>query len=142
MRECRNHGLTEFHRYRAGTAGHRWRCKRCVGEAVTRRHQKIKRTLVEEAGGCCAVCGYDRCIINLHFHHVDPSLKSFHMSVGLGRALDTYREEAKKACSSARIATARSRRGRLPRRRPGLATRAYGPRRTHSRPSAGSAAVR
>jgi hypothetical protein len=31
--------------------------------------------LVEESGGCCAVCGYDRCIINLHFHHVDPKKK-------------------------------------------------------------------
>jgi len=47
----------------------------CAGEAVTRRLQKVKRILVEEAGGCCAVCGYDRCMVNLHFHHVDPATK-------------------------------------------------------------------
>src|SRR5437773_6887301 len=41
-RECRHHGLTVFHRYASGQV----RCKRCVGEAVTRRHQKIKRTPV------------------------------------------------------------------------------------------------
>jgi hypothetical protein len=34
---------------------------------VSRRQQKIKRTLVAEAGGRCVVCGYDRCLRNLHF---------------------------------------------------------------------------
>jgi hypothetical protein len=52
--------------------------------------------LVAEAGGCCALCGYDRCTWNLHFHHVDPTKKSFAMTMGSGKALDTYRAEAKK----------------------------------------------
>jgi hypothetical protein len=52
--------------------------------------------LVDEAGGCCAVCGYDRCIINLHFHHVDPAKKSFGLQSGSTKALATYRKEAKK----------------------------------------------
>lgn len=85
----------EFHRYAAG-GRFRWRCKRCVGEAVTRRHQKVKRILVEEAGGRCALCGYDRCIVCLHFHHVDPSTKAFGINLGHVRALDAYREEARK----------------------------------------------
>lgn len=85
-----------FHRYSDGERGYRWRCKRCVGEAVTRRHQKVKRILVAEAGGSCAVCGYDRCVVNLHFHHVDPGLKSFAVSVASGKSLAAYREEAKK----------------------------------------------
>jgi len=42
------------------------------------------------------VCGYDRCVINLHFHHVDPSTKSFLMSSSIGRAIAKFREEAKK----------------------------------------------
>jgi len=63
---------------------------------VTRRLQKVKRVLVEEAGGCCAVCGYDRCIVSLHFHHVDPATKSFAISVASGKAIAAYREEAKK----------------------------------------------
>jgi hypothetical protein len=79
-----------------GGSPFRWRCKRCVGEAVTRRHQKVKRILVEEAGGCCAVCGYDRCIVNLHFHHVTPQNKSFAVTVASGKSLDAYRSEAAK----------------------------------------------
>jgi hypothetical protein len=63
---------------------------------VTRRHRKIRRILVSEAGGCCAVCGYDRCAYNLHFHHVDPATKSTEMSMGSGKGLETYRAEATK----------------------------------------------
>jgi len=56
----------------------------------------VKRLLVEEGGGCCAVCGYDRAIINLQFHHVDPKQKSFSMSMASGKSLAAYRSEAKK----------------------------------------------
>jgi cytochrome c553 len=63
---------------------------------VSRRQQKIKRILVEEAGGRCSVCGYDRCIPNLHFHHVDPAEKSFPMSAATGKSLAAYRAEALK----------------------------------------------
>jgi hypothetical protein len=67
-----------------------------VGEAVVRRKQLIKELLVEEAGGCCAVCGYDRCIINLVFHHVDPEQKSFSLSMNTTKSLAAYREEMEK----------------------------------------------
>jgi len=73
-----------------------WTCKRCVGEAVTRRKQKLKRALVSEAGGRCAVCGYDRCVINMTFHHVDPKTKSFPMTMAIGKSIATFRAEAKK----------------------------------------------
>jgi hypothetical protein len=91
MMRCRQHG-----EWPHGYYGGRYRCKRCAGEAVTRRNQKIKRLLVEEAGGACAVCGYARAINNLHFHHVDPSTKLFGLNGGAGRALSARREEAAK----------------------------------------------
>ena len=82
---------------RCRTAGTlRYRCRRCVGEAVTRRHRKLKQLLVEEAGGGCAVCGYVRCLANLHFHHVDPAEKSFEIQMGSGKSLAAYREEVRK----------------------------------------------
>jgi hypothetical protein len=96
IRECRRHGMTEFGQYSAGAGGRRWRCKRCVGEAVTRRHQALRRTLIAEAGGACALCGYDRCVVSLHFHHVDPGTKQFEMTVSTGKSIATYREEARK----------------------------------------------
>jgi cytochrome c553 len=52
--------------------------------------------LVQDAGGACAVCGYHRAIFNLHFHHVDPGMKSFAMDMGLGKSLAAYRQEAQK----------------------------------------------
>jgi cytochrome c553 len=42
------------------------------------------------------VCGYDRCIINLHFHHVDPSTKELLLSAQIGQSLATLQKEAKK----------------------------------------------
>ncbi len=63
------------------------------------RHQtpsEGQRILVEEAGGRCVLCGYARCIVCLHFHHVDPATKAFGINLGHGRALAAYREEARK----------------------------------------------
>ena len=97
IRECRRHGLIEHHLYSGGTGKpRRWRCKRCVGEAVTRRHHKIRRILIAEAGGRCVVCGYDRLSTNLHFHHVDPSQKLFDVNPSQGKALAKYQAEARK----------------------------------------------
>jgi hypothetical protein len=96
MEECPHHGLAPHGNYRAGGSRFRLLCKRCIAENVTRRHQKIRRILLEEAGGCCAICGYDRCQFNLHFHHVDPRQKSFSMDMGNGKSLAAYREEARK----------------------------------------------
>jgi 5-methylcytosine-specific restriction endonuclease McrA len=52
--------------------------------------------LIEEAGGCCALCGYHRCTINLTFHHVDPATKLFPMTIASGKSLAAYRAEATK----------------------------------------------
>ena len=42
------------------------------------------------------MCGYDRCAINFHFHHVDRSTKRIALSSHIGRSLAAFREEAKK----------------------------------------------
>jgi hypothetical protein len=95
LRVCAVHG--EQRHYAMSDRGVlRYRCRRCVGEAVTRRHRKLKQLLVDEAGVCCAVCGYDRVLGNLHFHHVDPAEKAFEIQMGLGKSIAAYREEARK----------------------------------------------
>jgi hypothetical protein len=74
-----------------------YRCKRCRMERVSQRRRKIKAILVAEAGGRCAVCRYDRCAAALHFHHVDPSTKRFHLSMqGVTRSLAAARTEMEK----------------------------------------------
>jgi uncharacterized protein YbjQ (UPF0145 family) len=40
-----------------------------------RRRQKER--LIEEFGGRCQRCGYNRCIAALEFHHIDPKTKEF-----------------------------------------------------------------
>jgi hypothetical protein len=87
------HGLTTF--VRRDQNG--FRCRRCRTGAVHRRRRTLKRVLVEEAGGACVLCGYDRSLAGLHFHHVDPAAKSFALSRhGVTRSLLAAREEARK----------------------------------------------
>lgn len=90
---CPVHGLTEC--ARRGDGGRR--CLRCRSEAVTRRRRRLKAQLVADAGGRCALCGYDRCVGALQFHHVDPATKRFSLShTGVTRSLERARDEARK----------------------------------------------
>jgi transposase len=94
VRACPRHGQTTFVRRGDGQG---WRCLRCRSQAVTRHRQKVKEILVREAGGACAMCGYDRHIGALAFHHVDRVDKRFGLShMGLARSLERARREAAK----------------------------------------------
>ncbi len=74
-----------------------YRCKRCRQEYVNRRRRKVKELLVAELGGQCALCGYDRSPTALHFHHLDPTTKTFGLSTrGIARAYAIARQEAEK----------------------------------------------
>jgi 5-methylcytosine-specific restriction endonuclease McrA len=90
---CRRHGETEF-----GLEGRGYyRRKQCRMESVSRHRRKLKELLVMEAGGCCAVCGYDRYLGAPEFHHVDPAEKRMSISLnGVTLALDAVRAEAQK----------------------------------------------
>jgi DNA-directed RNA polymerase subunit RPC12/RpoP len=92
-RRCVKHGVAEFSRDANGT----YRCLRCSSDAVSRRRRKVKELLVAEAGGRCALCGYDRCVRALAFHHLDPLTKRFGLAAGgLARSLAESREEVAK----------------------------------------------
>ncbi len=92
-RKCPHHGLTEFKR--RSPSG--YRCLKCRSEAVTKRRRRVKRTLVDEAGGACRICGYRRCLAALEFHHVEPADKRFALSHrGVARSIEKAREEASK----------------------------------------------
>lgn len=90
---CRHHGETEFILEGRGY----YRCKRCRADGVVRHRQKVKEILVSEAGGTCVICGYDRSIRALQFHHLDPALKRLGLSGhGVTYAIETLRAEAQK----------------------------------------------
>jgi DNA-binding CsgD family transcriptional regulator len=90
---CRIHGETDFWLESRGY----YRCLRCRLEAVCRRRRKIKSQLVEEAGGRCCMCGYDRYVGALEFHHREPTAKSFGLAqAGITRSLEVVRAEARK----------------------------------------------
>lgn len=46
-------------------------------EILKRRRHKIKEILVKYKGGKCEICGYDKCIVALDFHHLNPEEKDF-----------------------------------------------------------------
>jgi transposase-like protein len=74
-----------------------FRCLKCRQEAVVRRRRKVKAILVDDAGGSCRVCGYDRCLAALAFHHLDPATKEFGVAhAGVGRSIERLRVEARK----------------------------------------------
>ena len=52
---------------------------------------------VEHKGGRCQVCGYERCIEALEFHHLDPTRKDFGIShKGYTRSWEKVKEEVDK----------------------------------------------
>jgi excisionase family DNA binding protein len=90
---CARHGLTEFWLEPRGS----YRCLRCRSEAVSRRRRRLKEILVSDAGGRCGICGYDKHIGALQFHHRDGEAKKFGLSDrGLTRSLAAVRAEASK----------------------------------------------
>jgi transposase len=103
---CRHHGQTSFSIEGRGN----YRCAACRKEAVSRRRRRVKEILVAEAGGKCALCGYNRCIAALHFHHRHRSEKSFSLSqLGVARSIERARAEATKCVLLCSTATPRSR---------------------------------
>ena len=94
LKECKHHGLTE---YVYVNSEQKYRCVKCRCAAVQKRREKIKEILVEYKGGKCEICGYDKCISALEFHHLDPLKKDFGVgSKGYTRSLEQNKKEVDK----------------------------------------------
>lgn len=92
-RRCQKHGVAKFILENRGY----YRCTRCRAERVHARRKKVKELLVQEAGGRCVVCGYDRHLGALQFHHLDPAKKSFGIAHrGFTRGIASARLEVAK----------------------------------------------
>jgi len=49
-------------------------------EQVKRWRNNTKARIILAMGGCCQICGYDKCSDALELHHVDPTQKEFGFS--------------------------------------------------------------
>ena len=58
--------------------------------------QRLKEKLVEYKGGKCEICGYNKCINALEFHHLDPSEKDFGIANGNAIAFEKAKKEVDK----------------------------------------------
>lgn len=86
MREtklCRRCGnvlnVTLFYK-RKGHGGLGAYCKECTKKQALLRQRDLKISCVEYKGGGCEICGYNKCVLALEFHHTDPSKKEFTVS--------------------------------------------------------------
>lgn len=82
--------------------GFGYRCKQCSNNKSkidqSRRGASRKIELINHLGGCCCKCGYSRNTSALVFHHIDPTIKVFGLTVANLRTYtwNTCLEEAKK----------------------------------------------
>lgn len=57
-----------------------WRhsyCKACNTADVRERKRLFKQKCINYLGGKCNICGYNKCISALDFHHIDRNDKEF-----------------------------------------------------------------
>ena len=65
--------------------------------AVSKRRKKIKLLAIEYKGGKCLICGYNKYVGALDFHHLDEGTKEFGLAVaGLTRSWERTKKELDK----------------------------------------------
>lgn len=87
--KCGENDPTRFYRVRG-------RCKNCHNKGQIERFRECKRKAVEYKGGCCQVCGYNKCLAALDFHHQDPKQKDPHWRQMRNWKFDRLKEELDK----------------------------------------------
>lgn len=70
--------------------------KKCNSCLVNIRRFKIKENAVKNKGGKCIICGYDKCIQALEFHHLNPNDKKFNISGSHSRKEKDIEKELEK----------------------------------------------
>ena len=82
-------------------------CYECSGDSTrknneTRKHQKtilrrsMKLQAIKKLGGKCMICGYNKCIDALEFHHKDQRSKEFKLGSGNTMSWKDYKREINK----------------------------------------------
>jgi 5-methylcytosine-specific restriction endonuclease McrA len=68
-----------------------------IKRAVVKRRNKVRSMALKVLGGHCMVCGYNKCTDALEFHHRNPNIKEFSLSLDkLTRSWMRVEQELKK----------------------------------------------
>lgn len=81
------------------------KCNSCRANGW-RDRRALKQRMVDYKGGCCEICGYERCLRALDFHHRDPATKRFNLAQGHNRSWESLRLELDKCllvCSNCHL---------------------------------------
>lgn len=93
IKQCKIHGETLFVLEKRLC----FRCVKCRSLAVTKRRQDLKLKALLYKGNKCLICGYNKCISALEFHHRDPKEKDFHLGQdGHSRSWERIKKEIDK----------------------------------------------
>ena len=93
-KHCKHHGLTDYVYVQSEK---RYRCVKCRSAAVQKRRNKTKEILIEYKGEKCEICGYNKSLSALEFHHLNANEKDFGISEkGYTRSIDKNKEEVDK----------------------------------------------
>ena len=99
MRTCtkcnKEKSFDEFHFKETEARYHSW-CKSCVYELQKARWIDKKRKAMELFGSKCSICGYDKCLGAMEFHHIDPNAKDANWNKLRLRSWDKIVKELKK----------------------------------------------
>jgi hypothetical protein len=66
-----------------------------TSQHVVSWRQRTKLRALRYKGGCCQICGYDKCVRALSFHHLDASHKDFGIG-GKSKSWNTIQSELDK----------------------------------------------
>lgn len=69
------------------------KCNTCISH---QRRVETKIKAVDYKGGKCIICGYSKCLRAMHFHHLDPTIKSFSISMCQNRSWKVVQAELDK----------------------------------------------
>lgn len=83
--------------YKNGNGKHS-QCKSCLSKRYHKHQRSLKKEIVNYKGGACNLCGYNKCLTALEFHHLNPNEKDFNVARATqrGMPLNKLKEEADK----------------------------------------------
>lgn len=79
------------------------KCKNTQHQSYAQQQKRAetrKRMYVEKSGGCCSICGYDKNLAALVFHHKEPKDKMFRLDArSLSNRTEARIEQEFRKCS-------------------------------------------